>query len=952
MPESLVDQVRRSQRPLEELVDGLLSMPRDQAREALLGLMRAHRRHSAQVEVASFLGAKLELATLIRDVVFKLSELLDADRSSLFLVDNERYELWSKVAQGLQTSDIRFPLDVGLAGFVATSGEVLNLEDVYQHPLFNQEIDRQTGYRTRTMLAMPIRNAAGETIGVVQVINKRQGVFTADDQELLTSLLVMLALAIENSLLYEKVVSQQHNLESLLDVANSFSTQLDLTSLIQTIMRKACALMRADRATLFLLDRERNELWSKVAQGLQVNEIRFPKTVGVAGHVATTGKSLNIQDAYKSSLFNPEFDRKTGYHTRTILCMPIRSTNGEVMGVTQLINKQDGVFTPADEQLLMAFSAQAAIALENATLYDRVLSQQRQLESLLNVANALSSQLDLPALVQTIMGKACDILDADRATLFLLDKETDELWSQTTQGGATQEIRFPRTVGIAGHVATTGTPLNIEDAYQSPLFNPGFDKKTGYRTKTILCMPIRDKDGEVMGVTQLINKKTGVFTREDEQLLAAFSAQASIALQNAKLYDSVLNLKNYLESVLNNLSNGVLSVDSKARLTVANRAAVRVLEMGENDWAARPIAELLGKSTDGLVDKLDKVMQTGQPLIEYDRDYRTVAGNTVSMNVTIQPLKDQRSGAALGCVAILEDMTREKRTRSMMTRLLSKDVAEQLLSGDWEQLMKGGRQDVTILFSDIRSFTTITEKIGAQETVAMLNEYFSHMVDAIFSFGGTLDKFIGDAIMAIFGAPVNHPDNAIHAVHAAFEMQNRLRIFNEKRIREGKIPLRTGIGLSSGEVLCGTVGSEKKMEYTAIGDGVNLASRLEGANKFYGTNILISEFTYAKASTECRVREIDRVRVKGKKVSVTVYELLGLRETEFTPPREALLAAYDEGMRWFGAGRYERCHDCFERAAKLDPRDPPSKLWLERAAELLTNPPAPNWDGSYELTEK
>ncbi|MBI3893302.1 MAG: GAF domain-containing protein, partial [Candidatus Wallbacteria bacterium] len=588
----------------------------------------------------------------------------------------------------------------------------------------------------------------------------------------------------------------------------------------------------------------------------------------------------------------------------------------------------------------------------NAQLYERVMAQQRQVESLLNVANALSSQLDLPALIQTIMGKACDILEADRATLFLIDKETNELWSNSTQGGEVKEIRFPKTVGIAGHVATTGEPLNIKDAYESPLFNQAFDKKTGYRTKTILCMPIRNNAGEVMGVTQLINKKKGIFTPDDEQLLKAFSAQAAIALQNAQLFDNVLHLKNYLESVLNNMSNGVMSVDTKKRLTLANQAATRILEIEQPEIVSRNISEVLGAGAEQFGEKFQRVMDSGQALTEYDRDYKTATGVDLSMNVSIQPLKDQRTGATVGSVAILEDMTREKRTRSMMTRLLSKDVAERLLSGDWEALMKGARQDVTILFSDIRSFTTITEKIGAQETVMMLNEYFSHMVDAIFSFGGTLDKFIGDAIMAIFGAPVHHPNNAVHAVHAAVEMGNRLRIYNDKRMREGKAPIYTGIGLSSGEVLCGTIGSEKKMEYTAIGDGVNLASRLESANKYYGTEVLISEFTFAKAADECRVREIDRVKVKGKHQGVTVYQLLGMRDAKFDEAREAMLGAYDEGMRWGGAHHFEKAHRCFIRAVEINPKDRPSNLWLERTAEMIKNPPPDDWDGSFELKEK
>ncbi len=773
---------------------------------------------------------------------------------------------------------------------------------------------------------------------------------TLNDEESEQVAVALMASYRQSRLLKNELQAQTGRVETLLNVANALTSQLDLRSLIQTIMRKACGLLDAERATLFLVDEEKDELWSKAAEGGDVQEIRFPRSVGIAGRVATTGELLNIVDAYQSDLFNPEFDRKTGFKTRTILCVPIKPPGGEVIGVMQLINKRNGPFMGSDELLLQAFGAQSAIALENAQLYQRVLAQQKKVESLLKVANALTSQLDLTSLIQTIMGKAREILDADRATLFLIDRERKELWSKVAQGEALKEIRMPQTAGIAGHVATTGRPLNIPDAYDSDLFNPAFDKQSGYKTKSILCMPIRDRDGEVMGVTQLINKARGVFTEDDEQLLAAFSAQAAIALQNAQLFESVLNLKDYLESVLNNLSNGVLSVDRQNRLTMANRAAKKILELAEDLDTSAPISELLGEAAP-MAERFQEVVESRKEIVEIDRDYQTSKGTPISLNLNIQPLKDS-NGESMGGVGILEDMTSEKRTRSMMTRLLSKDVAEQLMSGDWEALMKGSRQDVTILFSDIRSYTTLTEQIGAQETVEMLNEYFSYMVDVIFNHGGTLDKFIGDALMAIFGAPVHHPKNAIHGVHAALEMFDRLKALNEVRTSAGKVPIRIGLGLSSGEVLCGTIGSEKKMEYTAIGDGVNLSSRLEGATKQYGVDILISEFTYRRAATECRVRQIDWVKVKGKLQPVTVYELLGLREAKFNSRVEDLLGAYDEGMRWVGASIFDRAQESFQRAVAIDPEDKPSRIWLDRTTGFVKTPPSDDWDGTYTLTEK
>src|SRR5262249_18476799 len=152
----------------------------------------------------------------------------------------------------------------------------------------------------------------------------------------------------------------------------------------------------------------------------------------------------------------------------------------------------------------------------------------------------------------------------------------NELWSKVAQGAGISEIRFPSTVGIAGHVATTGETVNIPEAYEDPRFNKEIDKKTGYRTKTILCMPIRDETGLILGVTHVLNKHEGIFKKEDEDLLSAFSDQVSIAIKNARLFEEVLYMKNYNESILSSIATGVITTDANQRISTANPAAQRI----------------------------------------------------------------------------------------------------------------------------------------------------------------------------------------------------------------------------------------------------------------------------------------------------------------------------------------------------------------------------------------
>lgn len=739
---------------------------------------------------------------------------------------------------------------------------------------------------------------------------------------------------------------------TLLKVNDELGRQLELGPLIQAIVFHITDILEADRSSLFLIDWKTNELWSKVAQGIEFSEIRFPVSVGLAGLVARTGETLNIEDVYQHPLFNQSIDKQTGYRTRTMLCMPIYNREQMVIGVVQVINKRNGLFTDRDIARLRALGRMLSLTLENAILYDSVKTSQRKIEALLNVANALSSSIELRDLIQVIMAKATELLVADRSTLFLIDKETDELWSSASSGGEIKEIRFPKHLGIAGHVATTGDVLNIPDAYEHPGFNREIDKKTGYRTKSILCMPIRGIDNQTIGVTQIINKKAGTFDRTDEEMLGAFSAQAAVSLQNAQLYERTMTMKKYLEAILSSLSNGVVTLDHKRRLVKINPTACHIMGIScESEATNRTIDAVLETRNAALLAQIDRVFGTGTAQALYDVDYIPASGDHHSINFITVPLTDD-AGKSLGVVLVLEDITKEKRVKSNLTRYMSKDLVDKLTSGAGSVELGGTKREVTILFSDIRGYTSLTEKLGPNEIVEMLNEYFSHMVDAIFKFDGVLDKFIGDAIMAVFGAPVPLPDHALRSVKAALEMKQALAGFNETRIANGKVPIQIGIGISTGEVLCGNIGSNKRMEYTAIGDGVNLSSRLESATKLYRAMTLLSEFTYDQVKDHVFTRELDFIRVKGKQKPVRIYELLGEAGCRLDDPTMYAVDHFVKGHTLFFKRQFRFAQSEFEEALKKRPDDLASTLYLNRCRACIENPPVPTWDGVYDLKEK
>lgn len=323
-----------------------------------------------------------------------------------------------------------------------------------------------------------------------------------------------------------------------------------------------------------------------------------------------------------------------------------------------------------------------------------------------------------------------------------------------------------------------------------------------------------------------------------------------------------------------------------------------------------------------------------------------------STNLTVNPLTNPEGGVRGGLV-VLEDISQEKRMKTTMYRYLTPHVAEQVMALGEDALMVGERKEVTILFSDIRGYTTLTENLGAAEVVSLLNQYFETMVEAVFNHEGTLDKFIGDALMAVFGAPLTLMENhAWKAVQSALDMRERLAEFNQRRIIQAQPEIHIGIGISSGEVVSGNIGSQKRMDYTVIGDGVNLSSRLEGVTKEYGCDIILSEFTYQLCSHRIWVRELDRIRVKGKHQAVNIYELIGDRSTCLDNTTHEFLSHYHAGRAAYLSRHFKEAIACFQAAKRIRPTDQAVNIHLQRARNYQQTPPPSSWDGVWTMLAK
>ena len=766
--------------------------------------------------------------------------------------------------------------------------------------------------------------------------------------------------------------------DMLLQVTTDLAKTKSLDEALETLVKITTSTIGAERGTIFLNDPATGELYSRIAQGSYRREIRILNTKGVAGWVFTQNKGAIIPDAYKDDRFNKAVDVRTGFRTKSILCAPLRTVSGEEIGVSQILNKIDGEFEQDDLDLLEAMTEQAAIAIQGNIIVEQIEAARKQELEFLDVVSQVSSELELTPLLQKIITTISTMLDCERATLFINDEKTNELYTEVGEGlDEKSVIKFPNHLGIAGTVFTSGEPVNIPHAYADLRFNPGFDKQTGFFTRSILCMPVFNKEGKAIGVSQVLNKRGGSFNSEDEKRLAAFTSQISMGIENAKLFDDVQSQMNYSQSILSSMHDAVLTFDENSIIKTCNPAGLRILKIPHE---AAILEHDASDHFDGANEWLLKKIQSLKENEEFQDAELIVEGETLSVNITLTPLLGKQGGGErvaketekqvkpfsenknsitvgqqiIGVMLMIEDISSEKRMKSTMSRYMDPELADQLMAAGGENAdIMGGKQSVgTVLFSDVRSFTTITEELGAQGTVKLLNDYFTIMVDCITDEGGMLDKFIGDAMMCIFGTPVPHDDDPDRAVRAAIRMMTDLKVFNEKRSSEGKMPIDHGMGINTDSIVSGNIGSPKRMDYTVIGDGVNLAARIESACKQYGAHILISEFTHKAVKATYRTRPVDYVIVKGKTEPVGVYEVLDFHDDESYPNLVEALGLFNDGYRSWNIGKWDQALKLFNSVLKINPKDKAAQLYIDRCNHMKKNPPKGTWDGVWVMTSK
>jgi class 3 adenylate cyclase/ActR/RegA family two-component response regulator len=401
-----------------------------------------------------------------------------------------------------------------------------------------------------------------------------------------------------------------------------------------------------------------------------------------------------------------------------------------------------------------------------------------------------------------------------------------------------------------------------------------------------------------------------------------------------------------LSVMLNSVKTAMLAFDAQGTLSFANKSAIKLLERKELEAGKITLDELFGDYNSMFADDIRSVIDSGISKDAFTVDYSTDSGEWLPFLASVTPAPPHLKEFASVLVTI-EDTSAEQNLRKVLDKVMSSAVTDAVVGG--EDLALGGKlAEATVLFSDVRSFTKLCEGLGAEAVVHMMNEYFAFMADVIRGNYGVIDKYIGDAIMALFGVPKSTGQDAQNAVQAGFSMLQALDLLNGDREKEGRTPFKIGIGLATGHVVAGLLGSPERMNYTVMGNSVNLSARIESLTSHYGAQLLVCSETYRALKTSYRSRLIDKIRVKGQTQPAALYEILYAHSPE---KEEEWLCAYASGLGAYETGNFKDAIAFLEKSLLFNPLDKASNILLSRCAILLERP-QPDWDGVWSMESK
>ena len=505
--------------------------------------------------------------------------------------------------------------------------------------------------------------------------------------------------------------------------------------------------------------------------------------------------------------------------------------------------------------------------------------ERQRLRAMQDVGAIINSSLEQTQVLNTVMDTIIQLTGSERSFLMLFDEQTEELNVEVARNinqETIEESSFEISRSIVMSVAESGEPLVTTNAQADPRFSSQ-ESIISYNLRSILCVPLKIKDN-IIGVIYADNRiMSGIFVDADRDLLAAFANQAAVAIENARLFEQIreqladiTEMKNLQDDVFESIASGVITIDLTDRVSLFNRAAEKILGVPSYRVIEKDYRMLLPSMAALVEDMVEEVQNSGDFL---NKEVDTKLANhkgTATLNLSLTPLRDIRQDTR-GVALVVEDVSEKKRMESVR-RYLPPALVDQVRDIDAAQ--RPQRRNISVVFGDIRAFSTVAEKSDPEFLIEALNHHLTAAASAINEYDGLIDKYDGDTVMALYNTPLNpQEDHVIRAVETALDVQRRVAEYQQSITEEEC--LYFGIGVHSGEAVVGNVGSPQRKDYSAIGDAVNLSRRLQ---EMAGPGqILISEATYEQVKDNVVVNELDPVRFKGRQTLEQIYELVSLK---------------------------------------------------------------------------
>tara|TARA_S200000501_G_scaffold174266_2_gene164009 strand:+ start:11415 stop:13445 length:2031 start_codon:yes stop_codon:yes gene_type:complete len=659
-----------------------------------------------------------------------------------------------------------------------------------------------------------------------------------------------------------------HYLTALIELGDVLINKDQTRDVTRSLLRLMLGLVVAPKGAIFIYSEKSSVFFPIALQGFDYSEPIPTDTYLIQNLEFHANSFLDLKKV--SQIKNNHFiDSVEELGARITVPLYFRK---DPLGILFIGDKMMGEkFNNLDKNVISVISNHLVKSLHNTKLLSELDKKRNALnvklleqQTLFDISVAISSVLDVEKLLEDVLWRSVGVLNASKGMIVLESKNSPILKTSASFNWKTESILLSKSLDVFSLISKNRYGFVFSKKNKGSI-------QDKLNETNLVVSPISTKNKKI-GYMILCNKETrkGIvpFSDDDLSLLTALSNQAAVAIDNAFLFGDISESKQFNESVLGSVATGVITLNELGEIDSINPAALKILRKEKDKTKGNHYMFLFEKDSN-IIELIQKTENTEETQTEQNIFFKTVSEDT-KVNVSMSPRKGA-DGKTMGVVISIEDISDVSKLKNTFKRYVSKQVVDEILDDETKLNLGGEEREITVLFSDIRGFTSMAENMNPEEVVSTLNEHFKAMIEIVFKYNGTLDKIVGDQLMIVFGAPISNKDDTKRAVNTALDMQSKVKTINKARTKKGADPVYIGIGVNKGLAVSGNIGSDERMDYTIIGDTVNLGARLCSVAK--PNEILISQSVYSDIKNGFKCKTLEPIRVKGKKEKVLVYSV-------------------------------------------------------------------------------